>query len=153
MKKFLSLILLVICISGYSQVALDSIKVNGLYVKAIKGPTWGYFWGGSSDTLNASDTLTKIIRVMGDGYMSGEFALTITKTSGTLTNKLIFYKSIIPYPYKWEKVDSIVNTNAITGTVSAKLLANWNAPFMKAENISPATAQRGAYKMTFIFRY
>lgn len=153
MKKFLSLLFIVICITGYSQSPLDSVKVNGTWIKAIKGPMWGYFWGGTADTLNASDTLTKIIRVMGDGYMSGEFTETITKTSGTLTNKLIFYKSTIAYPYKWEKVDSIVNTNASTGTTNAKLLSSWNAPFMKAEQISPATAQRGGYKVTFIFRY
>jgi hypothetical protein len=152
MKKILSILLLIVCISGHSQSSLDSTKIGGVWVKAIKGPTWGHFWGTSADTLNASDTLTKIIRIIGDGYMTGEFALKITKTSGTLTNKCYFSKSV-SYPYSWELVDSIVNTNASTGVVAPKVLSNWNAPFMKVEEISPATAQRGAYEMFFIMRY
>lgn len=152
MKKILSIFLLIICITGYSQNALDSTRIGGIWVKAIKGPMYGYFWGTASDTLNASDTLTKIIRVMGDGYMTGEFALKIIKISGTLTNKFYFSKSV-SYPYSWELVDSVVNTNASSGVVAAKVLSNWNAPYMKVEGISSETTQRGAYEMFFIMRY
>jgi hypothetical protein len=153
MKKLISLLFLMVCIWSYSQNALERVRIaTGVNVDAIKGPTWGYFWGTASDTLNASDTLTKIIRIIGDGYMSGEFALNCVKTSGMVTNKFIFSKSIA-YPYKWEKVDSIVNTGISSGTLTAKLLANWNAPFMKIEGISGATAQRAVYEMFFIMRY
>jgi hypothetical protein len=153
MKRRISLLLLFVCILGFSQAPLDSTKVGTSWIKSTNGASYGYFWGTATDTLLRQGSLSQIIRIKAEGTMSMSFTLYCHRTSGTVTNKFIFYKSNVPSPYKWEKVDSISNTALTTGYVNAKTLSNWIAPFMKIEGTSSGTAQVADYKMYFVFKY
>lgn len=153
MKKLVSILLFIVGISVYSQDALKVSKELNDTIGLTDGPYYGLFWGSSNDTLTASDSLSQIIRIKGLGLLQMEFKLHCNKTSGTVTNKFIIYKSLIPYPYEWVKVDSIVNTNISTGFIPSKTLSNWIAPYMLVQGESGATSQLAEYDAYFIFRY
>jgi len=152
MKKLMGLIvILLFCANGFSQKYLgenDEIRPAVVYP-----PMNVYIWGSTSDSCVASSTLSYVIKTTGMGAQYFKFWPYVHKVSGTVTNKIYFYESAIPYPYHWVKFDSIINTNVSTGWLPSKEIDDWRAPYMKIEVNAGAIAQKADYKIPFISVY
>jgi hypothetical protein len=148
MKKLIFLSLILTSLTSYSQKYIGDN--NPKNPEVVEPPKYAYFWGDATrDTCTASSTLSFVIKTayIGAGYF--EFYPYVVKVSGTVTNKIFFYKSGISYPYNWVKVDSIVNTNISTGYLTPKQISDWRAPYMKIEVNAGAVTQKAYYKMPF----
>lgn len=153
MKKILSVI---IAIMVYVTVSAQTSLPNRTSVSSpssISGPTYCTFWGDASDTLTASDTITQVIRIKGDGVLQIEMQLDRTKVSGTVTNNFFIARSLDGT--NWTNVDTVAHSNVSTGVtlLSDSEFTNWNWPYMRIQGISGATAQKAWYKGWLIVRY
>ena len=120
--------------------------------RTLKGPSSGYFWGATTDSLLQSDSITYEIRIKGDHVFDINLGLYVTKESGTVTNNFIIYGSMDGT--NWTSTgDTIANSNASTGMATYKDIDDWNYPYIMIRGESGATAQEANYKMYYIFRY
>lgn len=154
MKKiFLLLISLIsLAISANAQ-TVDAVSLGYGNTISVASPTYGYIWGTSTrDTLVASDTIKAIVRLKSNSVQDVTIQLSVTKVSGTVTNKFYVYGSMNGTSWG-TALDSITNTNASTGTNTTVLnLDDFSKPFIKIEGIAGATAQKAWYKLWWINR-
>jgi hypothetical protein len=157
MKRILlSIVGIGLFLTSFSQAPFKpTYKDNVSDPHNVTAPETGFFWGTAADSCIQSTTLSYILRMDSPGMFFCEFTPYITKNSGTVTNKIYFYKSAVGGmgSYNWEKVDSIVVTNASTGYQDTKTISSWIAPWMKVEVNAGATAQDALYKMYATFKW
>lgn len=150
MKK---LILLLSCLIGIvamsnAQTAISGKVTGSLY---LESNSYVYYWGATTDTLVASDTISLNLRVRGDVVRDITLGLYATKVSGTVSNSFVIYSSIDGANYTTTG-DTITLSNASTGLAGTINLDDYNAPYLKIIGIAGATAQKAWYKLYAINR-
>lgn len=116
-------------------------------------PGFNYFWGTTSDTLVASDTITQILRVYGDGLIQFKPQITVTKVSGTVTNNIFVAASMDGV--NWTAIDTVAysNTSTATAILTDPDYSNFNYAFLRFQGIAGATSQKAWYKVILMGRY
>lgn len=150
MKKILLLLSCLIGIVAMSnaQTAISGKVTGSLYLEAN---SYVYYWGATTDTLVASDTISLNLRVRGEVVRDITLGLYVTKVSGTVSNSFVVYSSIDGTNYT-STGDTITLSNASTGLAGTVNLDDYNAPYVKIVGISGATAQKAWYKLYVINR-
>lgn len=150
--SFLALITMFVNAQWYSPSKMAN-KTTATNPASFDCPDYVYFWGLTTDTLAASDTLTQIIRMRGQGLIQLQPTVYVTKVSGTVTNNMFI--SVSPDGLNWTPIDTVAYSNASTGyqTLSDPDYVNFNHAWLRFQSISGATAQKAYYKVILLGRY
>lgn len=110
----------------------------------FSAPNYVYVGGGTTDTLYASDTLIWSIRVKGEEVQQLLGRLTITKSTGTVSDTVYFYGSF-DGTTKDAAIDSIFNSNVSTGYkyLTASRWLKFSYPYLLIWNWDKAGTRTG----------
>jgi hypothetical protein len=150
MKK----ILISLCLL-FAFVAMQAQSASKV-TTGFQAPAFVYAGGGVTDTLYASDTLIWSIRVKGEDVQKLLGRLTITKSTGTVTDTVYFYGSF-DGTTKDVAIDSIFNSNVSTGYkyLTASRWTNFAYPYLLVWNWDKGgvrTSVKSVRKLEMILR-
>lgn len=157
MKKtfLISLLALITLFAGAQWYAPTKManKTTASNPASFDCPDYVYFWGTTNDTLIASDTITQVIRVRGDGLIQLKPQITVTKVSGTVTNNIFISASMDGT--NWTAIDTVAYSNTATATavLTDPDYTNFNWAFLRFQGIAGATTQKAWYKVILLGRY